>query len=367
MRQRIVSDLDELRDLEEDWESIRKEAGAPVINSFHIIGCWLRHQDQSCRPRILVMERAGKVESIVPLTIVRYKSGRFPMRTLRLAGNGHKMPCLWRLQPLIRKDDGESLDAAVAGIRHARCQTLYMRYMENVPVVQALLQRLSQSKMVSQQKSELCPVMQLSMDPKTRDGTIWKSERRARSRLDKEGRLSFRQAKNADEAEKAMLTYVSQHIERWTAKGGSVMSDPDIAKYIVKLGRTVVEKNQGFIFEALIDGEVAGQHLVLAEGKSAHMYRIGVNERYLSYSPGHLISAYCINQFRLRGYTTLDLGPGREPYKMEMGALADYVVTANGLGPGLRLLSKASKLPVMRDIEGRLGVRKTMLNEVNRF
>jgi CelD/BcsL family acetyltransferase involved in cellulose biosynthesis len=367
MRVRIVSDLDEMKDLEEDWERIRKEAGAPVLNSFHIISCWLKHQDESCQPRILVMERGGMVHGIVPLTIFRYNTGRFPMRTLRLAGNGFKMPSLFHLQPMLKKEDNDSLDLAVKGMRKTHCQTLFMRYLEDVPAVQALLHRLSQSKMVSQQRSEICPLMQLNRDPSSRDETIWRSERRARSRLDKEGRLSFHQVRTVEEAEKAMQIYVEQHIERWTNKGGSVMSDPATAQYLIQLGKTVVEKKQGFIFEALIDGEVAGQHLVFAEGKSAYMYRIGVNERYLSYSPGHLASAFSISQLRLKGFTSLDLGPGKEPYKMEMGALAEYVITANGLGPSMRFLSKVSKLPLVRNVVGRLGIQQTMLEEVNRF
>jgi CelD/BcsL family acetyltransferase involved in cellulose biosynthesis len=367
MKKRIVSDLDGMRDLEEDWERIRHEAGASVLNSFPIVRCWLSHQDDSCQPRIIVNEGAGEVKSIVPLTVVRYKAGRFPMRTLRLAGNGLKMPSLFHLQPLIRKDDQESLAAAVGGIKQARCQTLFMRYMENVPTVQALLDRLSQRKLVSQQRSEVCPFLRISVDPTAGSESIWQNVRKIRSKLEKQGRVSYHQIKTAEEAEAAMRVHVEQHIERWEGKGGSIMSDPSISGYFIDIGRTVVEKGLGFIFEARIDGEVAGQQLVFVEGDLAYGYRIGINERHKNSSPGHLVTSYTLTQLRAMGVTSFDLGPGNESYKTDMGAVEAYLITVDGLGPSLRLLSKASKLPLVRNIVGRLGIRQTMLDEVNKF
>jgi CelD/BcsL family acetyltransferase involved in cellulose biosynthesis len=196
------------------------------------------------------------------------------------------------------------------------------------------------------------------------DDKFGKRLSRSMKDLESNGRLVQRMASNPEDAERSIGIYIEQHRRRWQKKGSSVFENPDIASFLTDLARTVTSGGNGWINEILIDGEVAGQQMIICEGKIAYAYRIGINEALAKFSPGHIVTACTIDALKAKGFELLDLGPGEEWFKRRQGSTYQTLLNAGARRGGVNALANFSNLPVISKVVSKLGIKNKMIKSI---
>ena len=346
-----VNNGEELFDHMERWESLRRRCGGPIYASPLFSKLWLEAFETAASARVLLVENSGDLVGVAPLILMRRRIAGVPLRTLMLIGNSRGKLGFSPVAILAEPGRPDAVSAMVSGISGMEWNVLRTMYMEDIGSVAHYIADMSSacgrcepapSNAVIRSIPEQGDIAE-SLSRNTR-----KSMYRAMRALEREG-AELRPITVAG-AEAAVDTYARQHIERWSARGGSLFQDHRNTRFLRSIVETSLSEGFGYAYELVVDGEVAAQDFGFLDGNRAWGYRVGMNNAFEDRSPG-LVTAYrCLTALRERGIRTISLGAGNEGHKQHFGGtevplaglwslrgVPSWLYGAISSGPGRRL------------------------------
>ena len=191
-------------------------------------------------------------------------------------------------------------------------------------------------------------------DHYTKDGR--RNFKKLMNRLDREGLTVSLKKLAPEDLDRAVDTYARQHIERWETRGGSYFRNPENVEFLKLATMEAHARGKGFAYEITLNGEVAAQSFGFIEGATAYGERIGMDNRFMKYSPGWLICNSSLTELRDRGVEVCAMGLGGERYKYEMGARERALVGIGATRGMMSLMARLALSPRLKGIESRLGI-----------
>lgn len=353
MRVEVLRRIEEIESLEKDWSRLHQASHGAVFSSFHWSHIWLKHFGDVAPPRVITLSEGDEMVGIAPCVSYRGSLRGYPLHYLCLAGNVGETTEFHDLAFLRADESPRMLDAFALGLRKASWNLLELRDLRWDGFASALYGRLSRDWPCQDIVSK--PVPRAPLDPdkdpieqyEVRTG---RKVRRIIDQLDKERRIGYRIARTEEQVAASVDIYLEQHRRRWASKGGSIYNDPVQASFLKEITTDCARRGETAVYEILIDGKVASQQLCIHEGKVLHMYKIGMDDQFRAFAPGFLSVYFAMNEARLAGFTEFDLGPGPEEYKYKVGGRDRFTHNIQGKRGNIVLLSKASRLPVLRTL-----------------
>jgi CelD/BcsL family acetyltransferase involved in cellulose biosynthesis len=367
LRCRVVSKIEELDPLRDPWEELRARCSGSIFSSFDWTLLWLQHFGHIASPRIVIAEEDGNIRGIAPFAVSERSAMGIKVRRLSLIGTEAGAAEYYDLGILC--DDGveEVTDAVIRTMKGMNWNVLNILDIEDNSRSQVLCKRIAEEWHAEELPKMPCPFVEL---PKTGDviavigAGMRRTIRRNISKLEDEGRVSFRANESAEDTKEAMRTYVHQHRARWRAKGGSIFDDRHLAEFIVRAAGKSAEQGSANVYETLIDGNVASQLFCLCEKDCIRAYRIGINDQYLDYTPGILVAYYAMQEARRRGFLILDFGKGAEEFKYRIGGKDRFLIGIHARRGSVRMMSKLASVPGLKSIVEKTGAKKATLKKV---
>jgi len=370
MRHRCVTEPDELKDLKDGWEALRLETGGSIFSSYELSTLWLKSFHSLYAPRVLTIEDKGGLVGLVPLALQRRSLFRIPINSLGLIGCTNDRMGLNSLTLLYDPQRQDVQGQVIAGIKMIEWDLLQLKLIPESPMANQLFREVRGSW----DSQDLPPLPEFTAPfPEAGDITAFFGKRtretllEKQNKLEREKRLQFRSVRTEQEAERAIDTYVQQHIDRWASKGGSIFRQPDNVLFLKLATKAALSKGFGYMYEALIDGQVAGQDIGFYEKDLAWAYRVGMSNAFANYSPGMLVTCHAMQDLRERGIRAINMGGGKEGYKHHMGGKETRLLGIEAKRGKLSMLKRLADLPVVRQIDSRVGLRKRSLSKLYRL
>jgi len=367
MRHRCITELDELKDLKDGWEALRLETGGSIFSSHELSTLWLKSFNSHYAPRVLTIEDKGDLVGLVPLALRRRSLLRIPINSLSLIGCTDDRLGLNSLTLLYDPQRQDVQSQIIAGIKKIEWDLLQLKLIPESQMANQLFREIQGSW----DSQDLPPLPEFTVPfPEAGDITAFFGKRtrgtlrEKKSKLEREQRLQFRSVQTEQEAERAIDTYVEQHIDRWGSKGGSIFRQPGNEVFLKLATKASLSKGFGYMYEALIDGQVAGQDIGFYEKDLAWAYRVGMSNAFAKYSPGMLVTCHAMRDLREKGIRAINMGGGREDYKYHMGGKETRLLGIEAKRGKVSMLKRLADLPVVRQIDSRVGMRKRALSRL---
>jgi CelD/BcsL family acetyltransferase involved in cellulose biosynthesis len=346
-----VTRIEDLLQLEEEWEALRLENGASVFTSPLWTSIWMKHFHDRASLKALVLWRGEEMTGLAPLVTYRSSFKGYPMTYLCLVGNFAETSEYHDLQFLHGKDVKAASRGLVAGMKGLRWNMLQLRDMRWNSISQEVYAQASALWQCEAMVSKACPFVPLDASKHVLDGFELRSGRKVRrlvESLEREDRIEFAAIARPEDVARSIDTYIEQHKERWANKGGSIFHDPRQSGFLKEVASKGAEKGTVVIYEVRIDGEVASQQVCIRDGVSLRMWKIGMNDKFRAMMPGYLSVYHGLTEAQREGFREYDLGPGPEQYKTKVGGVPRFTYNIQGKRGMADLLSKASHLPGLR-------------------
>jgi hypothetical protein len=353
----VITRLEDLAPLQEDWEEMRLENGASIFTSYLWTTTWLRHFGGSVGLRALVLREGGEVAGIAPFATFRSRFLGLPVTYLCMVGTVGETTEYHDLQPLYKGEAKRAARDFVKGMRSIRWNMLQLRDLRWCALMENLFSQAGAEWPCEKMASKPCPFAVLDPQKEVLEQFEGRSSRKVRrivNELQRDGRISFVKVWRKEEVERSVDVYIEQHKARWASKGGSIFNDPRQTGFLKEIASRSAERDEVIIYEIHIDGKVASQQLCIRDGRVIRMYKIGMNDEFRSYAPGYLSVYYAMSDARYDGFREFDLGPGQEEYKYKAGGKDRFMYNIQGKRGSMKLLSTASRLPGARRVARRV-------------
>ncbi len=352
--------LNEMASLETDWRELFQEIQNPSLcASFSWVTAWWATFGKTCpaaRPFIVVLrDEDGRAAAIFPF-FEENPSGLLEIRRLRLIGDlGHDNSFGMTEEPthLIRPglevQALETLAAALApGIENGRWDLLAFRIFDDAPhcPLAAAFANLLPKAWLKTDARTGCDFASL---PDT-----WAEYRKLltksmRDNLAYYPRLLTRAGHQwqvryiRDEADMpaAVARLAALHQARAESHRGlrhcNHIHGPTQEAFLVDLMQALTPRENGFIAELIVDGEIVASQAFVEEGSELMVYYSGYGEAWYKYSPIFVIDAIVFKDAMERGVRRLNFLRNTGQWKTRWGAQS---------GPRLRRASLVPRRPV---------------------
>jgi len=323
-RVRIISSLEELKELKDPWEQLEEQCGCGIFSSYLCVSEWVRCFGDLVEPSVLVIGSKDDIEYIAPLAVRKGKMHGLPVRVLGMIGTILDSSEYYNLTFLKKKGKVGDLDALVDGMASIKWDVLQLLDMENDELLPPLVEKLKSRWSCEMKPSRPSPIVTLDMhndpienfEPRTN-----KRIRRIIDELKKDSRFETRLVKTPDMVERALNRYAELHIARWESKGGSIFKDARQRDFLITMPVEMAKMKKAWVMEILIDGETASQQLCLVDKDCIRMYRMVMNDAFKSFAPGYLAAYFAMLEAKSNGSNTFDMGPGQDEYKYKVGGI----------------------------------------------
>ncbi|MDH7507853.1 MAG: GNAT family N-acetyltransferase [Methanomassiliicoccales archaeon] len=364
-----LSRIEEIIDLQDDWESLRESCRGSIFTSFEWSITWLECFKHFAAPHITVLRENGQIKIILPFVASKIRVMNMSLDKLWLIGNQRSAIELYDLDVLRRVSDEKTAIETVGMIDELDWHLLELANMRNTVFSRSLCQLLPSKWKTNDILTTPCPFTRIYLadDPIE---LIGKRTRRAirkmMSILKNENRMQFEIAESPDQIKESINTYIKLHRKRWEKKGGSIFSDEHAADFLLRISMKMAAAGSGVCYNLIIDDEVAAQLLCFDDRACVRAYRVGVNDEYLDYSPGNIVTYLAMKDLKLKGKKYLDFAKGAEEFKYRMGAEDRYLLSVHGMRGGLATLSKLANLPLIRALVQKTKIKDSVLKEIYR-
>jgi CelD/BcsL family acetyltransferase involved in cellulose biosynthesis len=349
LRSYWLTSIEELADIEYDWEHLRLECKGSIFTSYCLSTLWLKAY-RDIRPRVLVVKDGPDLVGIAPLALIEEKANEAPLRTLTYIAGGRKGKLRYNHMCILCKPGKtDVLTSIIKEMRKAGSDSVQLRFMPDSTATREFVSRMQ--SVSSLEYYSAWPTITCSIPPagdvmanfgkKTRDNLRYKMRR-----LEKDERVELRSV-SVDGTEESVGIYVQQHIERWKDKNGSMFENPENVAFLKLLVKTSIAKGFGFMNELLIDGRVAAQDFGFFDDELVRLYRGGMDIGFAAHSPGIIVTCYEMETFRQKGISAINFGRGREEYKMHMGGEESSLIGIR-YGGGIARISNLAQSTSMR-------------------
>ncbi len=346
-RVRILSTLEEISEIEEEWEDLRDRCGGSIYASHLFAEEWLRHFGQLVEPQVVLVDGKEGLDYIIPTVTRTVRIAGLPVRALGLIGTALDTTEVFELTIPRRHAMPEDLDGPARAVLSLKWDVLSLRELAMDDFAKGIHQALATSTSCELNPSLPSPWVAVppGTDPVERfEGKAGRKIMRIMNDLESAKRLEFRVHRSKDEARTALETYVQLHRKRWAGKGESIFADPAQKGFLLSVGSRMAERGLAWVVEARIDGQVAAQQLCLADRQRVHFYRIGISDDFKAQAPGFLVMYHAMVEASKRGFTSFDLGPGGEEYKYKLGGVDRFDCSLVGKRGKVLLGSKLARL-----------------------
>ena len=178
---------------------------------------------------------------------------------------------------------------------------------------------------------------------------------RMRRRLEAGG-ARFCLATTAQEAQQAMDAMVRLHYARWEGRGGSTALDPGVERMLAQAASELLADYRFRLFTIEAQGATISAHLFMAAGGAVSYWNGGFDDAFAGGQPSMQVLLEAIADGMRRSDRCLDLGGGREQYKLRLADAEDVLETSLVVprGDGYAL-TRAQLMP--RRVRQRVAVR----------
>lgn len=358
----VVTRADEFDKLAGEWDTLLEHCNTSIYQTFAWQRFWWKNFGTSdSQLHIIVLRRGARAIGIAPFFIATTRTlGLLPLRKLTFIGQG---PSDY-LDVLFTKGEEELCAARLAEYlagQHSLFDIIHLEdFSDRLPNHALLFEALRKQGFRGDHFiNEYCPRTQLKENWEAtlasfKVDTRREIRRRARN-IQKNFAVEFEIITDPAAAVEGIDAFIQLHQHKWTNIGHTgEFADPRCVRFHHEV---VVEfARRGWLYLAFlrVNGErVATLYCFLFRDDLA-VYLTGNSNRsdVYKFSPGRVLTAYCMEQAVARGKKVCDFMRGNEPYKYELDAVdvpnwAMLLYNPHSLKPEFRyrieLLSKSLK------------------------
>ncbi|HEX4805297.1 MAG TPA: GNAT family N-acetyltransferase [Conexibacter sp.] len=343
----LISDLESLAALAEDWDALAVADGLPQMSPAWVLAWWRHVAPEGAVPRGVAAREGGRLVGFAPFYVVPGGGGRLDYR---LPG----IEIAARLAPLAAPDRewevAEAIGRALADAAPRPDALLFEGTAVDGQWQTALRERwpgalrpplwrthVDGSPFVSLREGSFEAWMA------ARSSNFRQQMRRMRRRFEQAGG-SARVATRATLADDA-AAFVRLHASRWDGRGHSNLVDlgERFAAMIVDAGERLLDDGRLTLRMLDLDGEPVCAQLFLEAGGTELFVNGGWDERHAALKPSLLCLLGAVEDAFARGRRRLDLGVGEQSYKLRFADGDAPLEWALLLAPGARLPLSAAR------------------------
>jgi CelD/BcsL family acetyltransferase involved in cellulose biosynthesis len=310
---------------------------------------------------VVTVEDNGDLLAVAPLAMSKLKVMGLSLRTVALAGGvPHSLRLVTNSIMFSTEREG-ALENMVTGMRKLDWSILWTQNMDSTGPMDRYISAVSSVWHTTVQVPNTnltVPIPESGEVSQDFDKHARKTLGKALRMIEREGhQMAFRKVSSED-VDRAVEIYAQQHRERWVTRGGSSFQNPRNVEFLKRATLVAYQQGFGLAYELLIDGEVIGQVFGFRDRSRAYMYRLGMSNAHMKFSPGWLIWHHVLQDIRKQGITSCVLGGGEEQYKYEMGGLQSPLVgvqATRGVASFTTMVMESR--PVQR-LDSKLGLTK---------
>jgi hypothetical protein len=368
LRTILITSPDEMSDHIDQWEALRRRTGGNAYSSCEISKVWLETFQASASPRLILVEDKGDLVGIAPLATTDFRMKGLTLKTLSLVGGIPKCLRLVTNSIMYEPERRDVLERIIFEMKSLKWSILWTQNMEDTAAIRTYIRAAHSSWNAEDQTPNVNLVLPIKQEGDITE-TFSKHARRTLGKtlrmMEREGHeLSFRKVP-PEEMRKAADIYAEQHIERWSTRGGSSFLRPNNSEFLAKASLIAHDGCEGFAYECTIDGEVAGQLFGFLDRGRAYMYRLGMNNSLMRFSPGWLVTYHALNDLRERGTTFTVWGGGEQQYKYEMGCQKSILVGIQATRGAASMMNHIMRSRPVQQLDGRFGLQRKVLSKLS--
>jgi CelD/BcsL family acetyltransferase involved in cellulose biosynthesis len=358
LRSYLITSTEELADHADRWEALRQESGGTVFASNYLTRAWFDVYGHIAEPRVIMVEENGDLVGVAPMASYRYNVARLPIKVLALAGEMKDRLRLSTTSLLYAPERKDVLDRMLNEIKRldwSLLTTINLRTSQANTMYLDSVKATWQSQDYSSGKLLTYPL------PKT-GNMIESLEAKPRgnlknriNRLERDGRKVEYRRLSSEDIDRAVDLFAKNHVERWTPRGGSYFQDPDNVRYLKHSTAQSFRAGRGHAYELLIDGKVAAQEFDIMDGTTCYGDKLGMNDEFMTYSPGWLMMMHVMTNLRDQGAERCVLGVGGEEYKYKLGGVEEPLIGVRATRGAAAILARISRSSVVRKMGSQIG------------
>ena len=337
----MLQPLPDLTCLQALWLELESRADASFFQSWAWIGPWLRLICPARIPRLLTIERHGRLVGMGILTERRRFFGLGPLH-LRLHETGDSVldDITIEYNGLLC-EKGMEKDVMEAAVIHlTRCDQRWLTlhfpgiYSEQIPAngfhdtsldVRCTVRSIHYIDLDALRRGQ-CDYVASLHGAKTRSN-IRSTVRRLASR---HGAVMLRQARNASERDEFFRGLVALHQAHWTQKRNRLGAfiDPRILRFHAALIADASDGEGPQLFRIEAGDAIIGYNYTLAWRGVMYGYQLGIDYPHFAScgSPGQLAVAMTVQHALEQGYSRFELMAGDTGYKRALGMHEDRML-----------------------------------------
>jgi CelD/BcsL family acetyltransferase involved in cellulose biosynthesis len=360
----LLTNLSEISQLGEEWDALNQQCSGSLFSTHHWTMEWLKHFADLYDVNILAVHDTGRLVALAPFVISRRRSLGLPVNTMTMAGWAGSTLEMYETGIMHARNEASVVSAVIEGVEGMGWNQLRLNGLPDCPFHAALLQGLADSWRTVKAERIPCPYLNLEGREDVTETFSTRNRRTTRKlmrELSEQGRLDFERITDPQGAEDAMQVYADHHIKRWGSKGGSIFSDGRQRSFLISSAHMAAERGEGCVYEAHIDGQVASQALCLFDRDLVRVVRLGTNDDFLEQSPGFLLFAHMLRQFKEQHRPRVDLGAGAEDFKYRLGCTDRFVLGVRAQRGLVRAASELGHTPLVGAVLKKTGLKERML------
>jgi CelD/BcsL family acetyltransferase involved in cellulose biosynthesis len=314
VRAEILSDVDALDAIADEWDALAVELGRPLAAPAWQIAWWRNAAPPSAALAVVAVRSGDALAGIAPFFVEPYGG----LTRARLTAAGVSV----RNDILARRGAGPDVASAIAETFQAGPVRPDLVSLEGVYGRPAWARALASTWVRADAYPEWqMPGPVLSMDGRTYDGWFASRSRNFRQQMRRDRRRveqaggRFRMTTTAEELRRDLAAFARLHRARWEDRGGSATLSEAIVAMLIETAERQNLPERFQLWSLEIDGEIVSSHLFLAAGGEVSYWLGGFDERWSHVRPSIQTILVALEHAWSQGARRMDLGPGGHAYK----------------------------------------------------
>lgn len=328
----VVSESSAFDGLNEAWNELLEYCDASVFQSFEWQRTWWKHfgeSDRSARLHILLIRQRDRLVGIAPFYVQKIRTlGLLPFKKLAFIAQG---PSDYLNVLFAQGFEAECADRVAEHLstHGSTFDVLHLEeFTERSPNHLLLYEALVKRGMTGQHFiNEYCPRTQLL---ETWEGTLASFKvdtrreiRRRRRNIHKNFTIEYDVVTREEDAARAIDEFEALHQSKWQADGHTgLFADSAVGVFHREVARLFAKRGWLFLAFMSANGVKVASLYCFTFRSDCDVYLTGNANRsdVFKFSPGRVLTGYCMEEAVKMGKTVFDFMRGTEPYKYELDA-----------------------------------------------
>lgn len=322
MEIRVLSKLEEIREIAEDWDRLLERSGVvPLYLNPTWIYNWLKFLGKNDTPFIITGSIEDRLVFVLPL-LLRNLLGPY-FRILRFSGNPSSDHLGFIMDGEHRREISEGLSAFLKEHKSLWDISDFAEIPEDI-FNSSLLSEPNfciNFKAFKVMESSVCPYLDIAREweefyRKRKKRKFRYNVERARRKLEDLGTVEFKTLKTWKEIESYLPQIFDVHRKRW--KGyytGSIFSTLSGENFFRMIAKEYITKGWMDLAVLLLDDQVIAYSYSFKWDGRYFYYNPAYDPKYSNYSPGNLLLINILERLFDMGFKRIDFGRGDLSYK----------------------------------------------------